>query len=106
MSDQVPPRVSGQWFMSAKLIGHVLPVAIAAFFITGCAYDPAKRDNNWAYSGPEQIHVPMPEALEAAKDTCARETAETKTPGYWAGYGSKFIACMNAHGWIRASSPL
>ncbi len=78
----------------------------AAVFVTGCAYDPAKRDRNWAHTGPEEIHVPISEALEAAKDACARETGDSKIPGYWSGYSDRFMACMKARGWIRAGSPL
>jgi len=48
----------------------------------------------------------MNEALESAKDTCARETGESKIPGMWFGYSSRFIACMNGHGWTRVGSPL
>ncbi len=48
------------------------------------------------------------EALEGARDACARETGESGTPSFWTGYSKVFVACMNARGWSRprGSNPL
>lgn len=46
------------------------------------------------------------EAIERAKDNCARETGTSKTPGYWFGYSGSFKTCMAAYGWSVGGSPL
>ena len=46
------------------------------------------------------------ELIEQAKDACARETGESKTPGYWFGFGSAFKDCMKARGWSVGRSAL
>ncbi len=43
----------------------------------------------------------LEEAFEAAKDACARETGDSRTPGYWLGHSNAFIACMKAQSWLR-----
>jgi hypothetical protein len=74
--------------------------------VAGCALDPRRIDKAWAPVHAERIHVPLREALESAKQACADATGESKTPGYWSGYGRAFVACMNQRGWIRVGSPL
>ena len=45
-------------------------------------------------------------AVEAAKDACARQTGESREPGFWLGYGNAFMACMQTQGRLRVSDPL
>lgn len=37
--------------------------------------------------------------IERAKDDCARETGDSKVPGYWFGFSRAFTDCMHARGW-------
>jgi hypothetical protein len=43
------------------------------------------------------------EALQSARDACARSTGDSGTPGFWAGYSDAFVDCMRARGWMRPS---
>ena len=43
------------------------------------------------------------DAVQTAKDVCARETGDSATPGFLGRYGEAFLACMKTRGWSRSS---
>ena len=100
----------------------ILLFLLAATSGSGCTTMPT-HEERWRYIGPDaklqQAHTISPhdypggfpqynetlrqkhsEAIEAAKDACARETGDSRTPGYWIRYSGPFIACMQAQGWV------
>ena len=111
-------------------------LALFVMCIAGCATtsSTSERAEYWTYSGPDEaLRVPprvprgdlsagawmiqmrvseaawlekREELIEQAKDACARETGESKTPGYWFGFGSAFKDCMKARGWSVGRSAL
>jgi hypothetical protein len=98
----------------------------AVILLAGCGTTPMGTDH-WTYSGTDEAlrmptRVPRGELsvaawmakrqigeaewwqerealIERAKDACARETGESKVPGYWMGFGNAFTNCMKARGW-------
>lgn len=108
-------------------------VALSAALLVGCGTPYVPMDN-WTYSGTDEALRAPPriprgdlsasawieamnaskarwfqergEIIERAKDSCARDTGSSKTPGYWMGYSSTFKACMAARGWSVGRSPL
>ena len=117
----------------AAIDRHALATALTAICIVGCATTSMSTDH-WTYSGRDEAlrmppRVPRGELspsawlarlkeneaawwqqrealVESAKDSCARETGQSKTPGYWFGFGNAFEACMKARGWTVGRSPL
>ena len=73
---------------------------MSAVCLVGCAESGSRRGDGWAALRDANLH------LEEAKDTCARETGDSKTPGFWFGYSNAFMRCMTAHDWIRVGNPL
>lgn len=108
-------------------------LALLAALLGGCAttYTPA---DHWTYSGSDEAlrsppRIPRGERtasewiaamrtaeaswwqerqghIARAKDSCARATGDSKTPGYWFGYSRAFTACMAARGWTEGRSPI
>ena len=112
---------------------YCLTLALSAMCIAGCA--PVSPGNDrWTYSGRDEAlrappRIPRGELSAAAwmaqmqisqaewaqrreerverdKDACARETGDSKIPGYWFGFSNAFRACMLARGWSVGSNPL
>jgi len=46
------------------------------------------------------------QVIERAKDDCARETGDSKVPGYWFGFSRAFTNCMHERGWTVGGNPL
>ena len=42
------------------------------------------------------------DAVQAAKDNCARTPGESAASGYWSGYSEVFLGCMRTLGWTRS----
>ncbi len=106
---------------------------LTVVFLAGCETTAPIQDN-WTYYGSDEAlrmppRIPRGElssaawmakrqdseaawwqererAIEQAKEACARETGESKIPGYWMGYGRAFSACMRARGWSPGRSPI
>ena len=111
-------------------------VALPALCFVGCATNSStsERAEHWTYSGlDESLRVPprvargdlssaawmaqrqaseaawlqsREELIEQAKEACARETGESKVPGYWFGFGNAFRDCMKKRGWSVGRSAL
>ena len=113
--------VQGKLSMSRELALLLL----GAIAVSGCG-TTVPREPSWSYSGPpnsppvnlirnelalkpgetqEAWNQRFEATLDAAKDACARETGESKTPGFWLGYGSVFMHCMRSKGWRTVSNP-
>jgi hypothetical protein len=85
------------------MLRSYVALLLAATCLCGCA---SGKGHGWAYTPPgghTLKQVPVPD-VEAAKDACARETGESKTPGRWLGFSSAFMACMKARGWTPGSA--
>lgn len=108
-------------------------LSLAAMCLVGCGTTSTSKEN-WAYLGSDATLRSPPripranlsseawlsklreneeawrqkrqEAVEAAKDACARETGASGKRSFWTGYGAAFMACMNARGWSGLSNPL
>lgn len=108
-------------------------IALIVMCLVGCGTTSATQDH-WTYSGLDEAlrapsRVPRGElstsawmarrleseanwlqereaAIELAKDACARETGDSKTPGYWIGYGRAFKDCMKLRGWSEGGSAI
>ena len=111
-------------------------VALPVLCFVGCATNSPtpERTEHWTYSGlDETLRVPpriargdlssaarmaqmqqsqaawlqkREELIEQAKEACARETGESKVPGYWFGFGNAFRDCMKKRGWSVGRSPI
>lgn len=125
----MPPRSSTVTAFTRKMPALALVLACVA----GCETTHEVREH-WTYSGrDESLRVPprvprgelsaaawMAERqareavwwqereriIEQAKDHCARETGESKVPGYWFGFSRAFTDCMRARGWTVGRSSL
>ncbi len=108
-------------------------LALTVVSIVGCATTSMSTEH-WTYSGvDEALRVPprvprgelstaawmatrqaseaawwqkREEVIEQAKDACARETGDSKTPGDWFGFSTAFRNCMKARGWTVGRSPI
>jgi hypothetical protein len=107
-------------------------LSLAVLCLVGCG--PAStKEENWAYTGsdaalrqptfgpqgslsPADRHLQVQqsteawrkksgEAVDSAKDACARETGGSGTRNSLTGYSDAFMACMKARGWIRVGNP-
>jgi hypothetical protein len=68
--------------------------------LTGSEWIEALRASETLWWKERQVHI------EHAKEGCARDTGESKTPGYWFGYSRAFKVCMEAHGWSEGRNPI
>lgn len=108
-------------------VQQVLGLALIAAALFGCGTTSIANER-WVYSGPDATlrftarvapdtspseaarryreyeevwRQKIRDSVEAAKDACARETGESKSPGFWMGYSNHFLACMKTRGWSR-----
>ena len=117
----------------ATIAGNFSVLALAFVCLAGCETTAMSKDH-WTYRGLDETlrappRVPRGElssaawmaklreseaawwqerekAIQLAKDACALETGESRTPGYWMGFGNAFRECMKARGWSAGRSPL
>lgn len=79
-------------------------ILLAITCLCGCASGSVSE--RWSYTPPGGYtlkQVPVPD-VEAAKDACARETGESRTPSVWLGHSRAFMACMKTRGWGPGSA--
>ncbi len=88
------------WTYSGKDEAVRSPPRIPRGALTASAWVEAMRASTALWWQEREVHV------QRAKDSCARETGESETPGYWFGYARAFKACMAASGWTEGRSPL
>jgi hypothetical protein len=118
----------------AASMGMRLALALlAAAMLAGCGTAGERREN-WAYNGADAALQSPPRmpigdasseawktevqkkmdawlklrwaAVDADKESCARKTGGSGTPGLWTGYSGDFMACMKTRGWTLTSNPL
>ena len=89
------------------LKSFIVLLLAAVTCLCGCASGPVS-EGNWSYFPPGPF-VPLKQVtepdVEVDKDACARETGDSRTPGFWLGYSRAFMDCMKARGWRRVSNP-
>ena len=90
-----------------------LAILLMTSLSVGCGTPYVPLDK-WTYIGSNRAWNDLPpsrrynEALwweerqaviDREKDSCAKETGDSKTPGYWFGYSGSFKDCMKRRGW-------
>lgn len=114
---------------------YLFAYCLVATCISSCGTASTSRDH-WAYVGADPaLEFPRPpartkddtpemqlqryvelsaahrqrlwDAMENTRSSCIRETGDSGSRHFWAGYDKAFLACMNARGWSRGpTNPL
>jgi len=99
--------------MMNTLLKKSSAIILLTILSVGCGTTYVPRDE-WTYIGSNRTWNDLPpsrrynealwweerrEVIEREKDSCAKETGDSKTPGYWFGYSRSFKDCMKLRGW-------
>ena len=99
--------------MMNTLLRKSTAILLLTILSVGCGTTYVPRDE-WTYIGSNRTWNDLPpsrrynealwweerrEVIDREKDSCAMETGDSKTPGYWLGYSRSFKDCMKLRGW-------